>query len=92
MVDISLKTKQLAGFAFVDDTDLCVDGPQVISPNISTIMQSTVDHWEGLLQATGGALVPTKCFWYLIDLHFSNNTWKYLPKSKNRARYSQCRY
>jgi len=49
MVAISLKEKHLVGFAFVDDTDLCVYGPQVTSPNVSTAMQNAVDHWEGLL-------------------------------------------
>jgi len=37
---ISLKTKQLAGFAFVDDTDLCVYRPQVTTSNIQITMQN----------------------------------------------------
>jgi len=45
-------------------------------------MQCSVDHWEGLLRATGGALVPTKCFWYLIDFQFNNNKWNYVNKSQ----------
>jgi len=49
MAAISLKAKQLVGFAFVDDTDLCVYRPQVVTSNISTSMQSRVNHWEGLL-------------------------------------------
>jgi len=28
-------------------------------------MQQSVDHWGGLVQATGGTLVPAKCFWYV---------------------------
>jgi len=40
-------------------------------------MQQLVDNWEGLLHATGGALVPTKCFWYHIDFHWENTKWVY---------------
>ncbi len=40
-------------------------------------MQRSVTQWEGLLRATGGVLVPTKCFWYLLDLSWSNNKWRY---------------
>ena len=73
-----------AGFAFVcytfvDDTDL-VHSP---SPTISTDtllseMQSVVDHWEGGLRASGGALVPTKSYWYLVNFVWRNDRWVYL--------------
>jgi len=46
-------------------------------------MQLLVDHWEGLLQATRGTLVPTKCFWYLIDFQWSNNKWNYVTKQQH---------
>jgi len=67
------RMKKMVGFAFVDDTDLCVFGPQVTRQMVRDELQKSVDHWEGLLQATGGALVPTKCVWYLIDFQFANN-------------------
>jgi len=67
---------------FVDNTDLCVYGPQVQSSNVQMSMQQLVDHWEGLLQATGGTLVPTKCFWYLIDFQCMNNTWQYITTTQ----------
>jgi len=41
-------------------------------------MQGSVLNWEGLLRATGGALVPNKCFWYLLDFENKNGHWKYL--------------
>jgi len=69
--------KQLVGFAFVDDTDLCVCGPHIDSSNVVDAMQQSVDNWEGLLRATSGALVPTKCFWYHIDFRWNNNQWMY---------------
>jgi len=52
---------QLAALC-LNDTDLCVYGPQVTTSNIQMAMQELVDHWEGLLHATEGALVLTKCF------------------------------
>jgi hypothetical protein len=30
-------------------------------------MQAVMDTWEGRIRATGGALEPSKCHWYLID-------------------------
>jgi len=70
-------TKKLVGFAFVDDTDLCIFGPLIHSHNVLQTMQHSVDNWEGLLRATGGALVPSKCFWYLLDFRLDHNRWVY---------------
>jgi hypothetical protein len=39
-----------------------------------------VDHWEGGLKATGGALVPAKSYWYLIDFIWTGKEWKYATK------------
>ena len=65
-----------AGYAFVDDTDLCVTDhslsydtePNSIAPN----MQSAVTLWEGFIRASGGALCPGKSHWYLIDFEWSH--------------------
>jgi len=35
-----------------------------------------------LLRTTGGALVPDKCFWYLIQQHWSDGKWQYQPKQE----------
>jgi len=40
-------------------------------------MQGLVTSWEGLLRATGGALVPDKYFWYLIDFEQRQGRWHY---------------
>jgi len=64
------------GFAFVDDTDLCVSG-MVMAEQTVTHMQQLVTNWEGFLHTTGGALVPEKCFWYLIDQKWSDGQWHY---------------
>jgi len=46
---ISRREKTLVGFAFVDDTNLCIHGPQITSQNALLAMQKSVDNWEGLL-------------------------------------------
>jgi len=71
ITSISLLSKKFVGFAFVDDTNLCVHGPHVNTQNVATAMQLSVDHWEGLLWVIRGKLVPTMCFWYLIDFQWS---------------------
>ncbi len=67
-----------SGFAFVDDTDLCVSGHSNITQT-AKMMQSSITNWEGLLRTTGGALVPEKCFWYLIEQTWSDGKWMYKP-------------
>jgi len=74
---ISQQLCTVASFAFIDDTDLCIMHPSNQAEPVVDTMQKAVTHWEGLLQATGGALVPEKCFWYLIDFEFNNGKWTY---------------
>ena len=57
---ISKLQRKFSGFTFVDDTDLCIthmsdDGKQVVQQ-----MQKAITQWDGLLWASGGALVPKK--------------------------------
>jgi len=54
--------KAIGGFAFIDDTNLCVSG-QLTAVQMATHMQQSVTNWEGLLQTMGRALIPKKCFW-----------------------------
>jgi len=56
--------------------------------SMQTKMQQAFDHWEGLLRATRGALVPTKCFCYLIDFHYKNNMWQYSTKMQKPGELS----
>jgi len=74
---ISLHSRKLSSFAFVDDTDLCVTHSSNNITQVASHMQRLVSTWEGLLRATGGALVPEKCFWYLIDFELHNGKWRY---------------
>jgi len=39
-----------------------------------------MNNWEGLLCVTGKALIPDKCFWYLLDFEYKNGQWKYLSQ------------
>jgi hypothetical protein len=40
-------------------------------------MQQVVYTWEGGLRASGGALVPSKSYWFLMHFIFENNGWRY---------------
>ena len=69
----------LVCYAFVDDTDV-VHTAQDVNTSGKTIMkemQSVIDHWEGGLRATGGAIVPKKSYWYLIDWIWEKGKWRY---------------
>jgi hypothetical protein len=66
-------------YAFVDDTDVVQSACNVEQPGEEVVpqMQRAVDRWEGGLRATGGALVPTKSHWYLIDFKWTGKIWRY---------------
>jgi len=68
---------KLAGLASVDDMDLIANDTSNEVNKVSEQMQQSLSTWHGLLQATGGELVPEKCFWYLIDFKWNNNKWQY---------------
>ena len=56
------------GALFVDDTDLYTWKEDSVDPGeVWSQAQLELEHWSSLLNATGGALKPEKCFWYLID-------------------------
>ena len=69
----------LIGFAFVDDTDLVHVAlhPSIQAQDTLRTSQKMFLKWENLLDATGGALRPEKCFWYLIDFKLCKDQWKY---------------
>ena len=74
----------ICGFAFVDDSDIIASGEGRNDP-MATIknMQETIDWWEGVAKTTGGALEPSKSWWYLLHYEWNEDgTWKYgdLPR------------
>jgi hypothetical protein len=74
-------------YAFVDDTDLVHSStPDLEVCEMMDEMQDVVDTWEGGLRASGGALVPSKSYWYLIHFQFQNNKWRYSSISDTPGR------
>jgi hypothetical protein len=77
---LSDETYQFACYTYVDDTDLVHNGkPHTPPTEVFEEMQCMLDHWEGGLRATGGALVPSKSYWYAIDFKWNprKHTWEY---------------
>jgi hypothetical protein len=66
---ISRKEICFAGYAFVDDTDLIQTAHDniVTGSEVTQELQRAIDMWEGGLHATGGAIVPEKSHWYLVE-------------------------
>ena len=71
------------GYAFVDDTDLVVNDPSATASVSSVIdkLQTSINFWEASLRASGGALVPGKCHWYLVDYSWTGRGWELLTPS-----------
>lgn len=66
-------------YPFVDDTDLIqsADDVKEAGGRVAEKMRTAVNIWEGGIRAAGGALVPLKCHWYLIDFQWIAKIWKY---------------
>ena len=79
LTPLTLTSLYLVCFAFVDDTDVVHGGSNesTTGEEVLPVMQEVVDQWEGSIRATGGALVPSKSYWYLIDFVMKNGAWKY---------------
>jgi endonuclease/exonuclease/phosphatase family metal-dependent hydrolase len=76
---ISVTLVAFVCYAFVDDTDVVHTAQDVNTSGIEILhqMQTVIDHWEGGLRATGGAIVPKKSYWYLIDWIWEKGNWRY---------------
>ena len=75
---ISLKIIKFVGYAYVDNTNQ-VKTEKHKGEDIGQIvaqMQKAVDCWETGIRATGGAIRPEKCHWYLMDYKWENSQWK----------------
>jgi len=77
---LSGEETRFAGYAFVDDNDMCHIARTITETGVETAraLQDTIDCWEGGIWATGGAIVPEKSHWYLIDFTWSKGTWAYV--------------
>ncbi len=78
---ISGKNIRFVGYAFVDDTDLIQSTTNTITNGTDVVieLQRALDLWEGGLHATGGAIVPEKSHWYLVDFRWTGSEWQYVP-------------
>jgi hypothetical protein len=76
---VSGETYDFVCYTYVDDTDLVssLGVDHTVEENIDEL-QKVVDHWEGGIRATGGALVPEdKSYWYSLSMKWHQNKWKY---------------
>ena len=80
---ISRGLYNICGFAYVDDCDLFYLGDT--PDNIIVGMQTMLTLWDELMEVTGAAIAPDKCWWYLVDFTWKNGKWKY----SNTANTSQ---
>jgi hypothetical protein len=77
---LSDESYHFACYTYVDDTDLIHNGNANTTPSeMVAEMQRILDHWAGGLRATGGALVPSKSYWYDIAFKWNQpkSTWEY---------------
>jgi hypothetical protein len=78
------------GYAFVDDYDQVASSKNIQDGYHVSVeqMQGAVDAWNGGVRVTGGALSPSKSFWYLIDFQWSNGEFKYASIEESPATIS----
>ena len=43
--------------------------------------QDVLDHWHGLLRATGGALARSKSYWWMLSYKWQKDRWRYKTPS-----------
>jgi hypothetical protein len=76
---LSDESYTFACYTYVDDTDLIHHNKDINPNSIIPDIQRMLDHWAGGLRATGGALVPSKSYWYGIDFKWNQKklNWEY---------------
>jgi hypothetical protein len=66
------------GALFVDNTDMYTWQEHILDPGeLWAQTQIEIKQWSCLLNATGGALKPEKCWWYLLDYTCVDGKWTY---------------
>ena len=70
---LSREVFELCGFAYVDDADLLQTGTSPAEVNRN--LQKALSLWEGVINATGGAMAPTKSWWYSVDFLWKNGVY-----------------
>jgi len=85
---ISSEEIHSAGAIFVDDADLYTgddttsdDKGMTDTTELWHQTQGNLDQWSNLLQGSGGALKPEKCFWYSLSYKCNDGLWSYMDVS-----------
>ncbi len=66
------------GALFVDNTDMYTWREEILDPGeLWAQTQIKIEHWSCLLNATGGAPKPEKCWWYPLDYTCEDGEWTY---------------
>jgi hypothetical protein len=81
---------RFVGYAFVDDTDICQIGQDEFTTGekVATQRQGAIGCLGGGMRATGGAIVPEKSVWSLIDFVWTEGKWSYASEEESRASIS----
>ena len=83
------KTIRLVGYAFVDHTDFiqtAKDGQNL--GQVLVKLQEAINMWEGLIQASGGALAVHKGQSWAIHFKWNNGQWAYRTMNEINATIS----
>ena len=64
---------KLCGFSYVDDCDLFRLGDNPAS--VAAEMKGMLAMWDHLMEVTGAAIAPDKCWWYLADFSWKDGKW-----------------
>lgn len=77
-------------FSFVDDTKLVEAAKSVdqTGESILPVIQQMAALWSGGIRATGGAINPDKCFWWLLDFEWDSREgrWSFWRFDKQRKK------
>ena len=65
---LSRETFSLCGFAYVDDCELFTIGLSV--DDVFEGLQEMLTLWDELMEVTGAAIAPDKCWWYLLEFQW----------------------
>ena len=65
---------KICGFAYVDDCDLFYLGND--ADEIFEGLASMLKMWDELMEVTGAAIAPDKCWWYLVDFTWHRGRWR----------------
>ena len=66
---------EICGFAYVDDCDLFYLGND--ADEIFDGLASMIKLWDELMEVTGAAIAPDKCWWYLVEFTWHRGRWSY---------------